>query len=281
MTIQTIINKVRPKIGDTSARKFTNDRLVELINEGLDDLGRNAWVKKKNMTLPIVPFTKVVTIPDINFLKVNRIRIEQQNVPLYTHREMDKLYNKWEYKTGEKILAIVYDLLSPRELKLYPLLEEASTDYEAINNNTEGTLLVDIPNVPNDSLYGLITSVDLEDYVNPENIYDEDEIENLQPILSLSDTFITMELNYYAIPDLIVTDSYVVTDEVDLPDSYLTTLVYYVAGTALLDDNRNENIQKGSLLLNKYAKELKENKGRVSSNHQTVKSEELPYRTGF
>ena len=280
MTIQTLINKIRPKLGDPDGRKFPDTRIIEVINEGLQDLGRNAGVKKQTKSYPITPYQRKLIISDPNFYSLSRVRCDGANVPMYTHREMDRSFGKWENKIGTRLEGIVYDMENPKELILYPLLDETESTYEALNNNTAGTLLIDIPNVSADSVYGLITSIDAEDVVIPENVYDETELLGYEPILSVSDTFITIELKYLAIPDQLAADADLST-VVDLDDSYELTLYYYVAGVLLLDDNRTENIQKAGILLDKYKKAIVKDKGRNSNSYQGADYPEVNYRTGF
>jgi len=281
MTIQTLFNEIRPKVGDTVGRKFTNSRIIELINEGLEELGKKANVKKKVMAIPILPYQKYLIIPDEQFLSLQRVRQNGKDINKLTHNEMDKHHRQWETKTGERLEAIVYDLQNPKQVTLFPLLKETSTTYTALNNNTAGTLLIDIPNVPSDSVYGLITSMDFEDIIVPMNVYDKIELRGYEPILSLSDVFITLEVTYFAKPDLLDTTTNIFTTVVDLDDSYKNTLVYYVAGTLLLDDSRTENINKASIFIDKYNKELKKDIGRTSNSYQGVDYPEVPYKTGF
>lgn len=274
-TVQAFINKVRPKVGDKDSKKFTDVRIIELINEGLEDLAKKANVNKKQMAIPVLPYTRTLVIPDDNFIKLQRIRCGNKDLEKYTHDDMDKRYSKWEEKIGSKLEAIVYDLKNPKSITLFPLLNETSANYEALN--TSDSILIDIPGVPSDSVYGVITSMDVEDMVVPENIYDENELAGYEPILNLSDTFITLDINYYAFSDTVLT----VDDELDLDSSYHTTLLYYVAGTLLLDDNRTESINRGQVFLQKYSMELKVDIGRTSNSYQGVDYPETPYRTGF
>ena len=274
-TVQAFINKVRNRVGDKNGNKFTDDRIIELINEGLEDLAKKAYVNKKQMNIPIVPYTRALVIPDDNFIKLQRIRCGSVDLEKYTHDEMDKRFNKWEDKVGSKLDAIVYDLKNLKTIILFPLLDETSANYEALNASS--SLLIDIPNVESDSVYGLITSMDVDDIVVPENVYDETELQGYEPIFSLSDTFITVSINYYVFSDKVIE----VTDELDLDFSYHTTLLYYVVGTLLLDDNRTEAITRGQIFLQKYAMELKTDIGRTFNSYQAVDYPEIPYRTGF
>lgn len=281
MTLQALFNKIRPKLGDSVARKFTNQRIIEVINEGLEDLGKKANVKKKVIALPVLPYQKFVTIPDDRYLRLQRVRQNGSDVEKYTFAEMDRNFGKWENQTGDNIRAIIYDLQAPGTFTIFPLLKETSTTYNAINDNTTGTLLLDIPNVPADSIYGIITSVDAEDIVTPVNVYNEEELAGYEPIVSISDIFITLEFTYYAYPDLLDTAEEDMETIVDLDNSYINTLSYYVAGVLLLDDSRTENVQKAQMYLARYTLDLKKDIGRTSDSSQGVDYPEIPYRTGF
>lgn len=274
MTAQALINRIRPKIGDKNSNKWTDARIIEVINEGLEDLAKHANIKYTDKTYPVLPYQRKLIIDDDKFLRLKRVRIDNEDITFTTFEKLDKTTSRWEEKTGEKLEALIYNNQNIRELTLYPLLTETATDYQSLNENDR--LLIDVPGVTQDDVYGLVTGFDLEDIITPENIYDPDFTE-YQPITHISDVFININIQYYSTPQEVEE----VTDIVDFDESYKNTLVYYVSGVLLIEDSRTENKQTGAGYLQKYNKDIKVDIGRNSESFQGVKTPETPYRTGF
>jgi len=275
MTVETFISKVRRRVGDVNKNKFTDGRIIDIINEGLEDIGKKAYVKKKTLTLPITPYQRKLTIPDSDFIKLKRVRVDNTDIEILSLEELDDRYGKWEEEIGSNLIALGFDKQNIRELTLYPLLDETKSEYQSLNNSN--SLLIDIPNVQADTVYGLITSIEVENVVEPENVYDEEELAGYEPIINLSDTFIAIELSYYAMPTEVTT----VEDTLDIDDTFITTLLFYVSGLLLLDDNRTESIQRGQIFVQRYAAELQKDKVRNSNSYQDISYPEVEYRTGF
>lgn len=275
MTVQDLIDRIRPKIGDKQENKWTNARLIEVINEGLEDLAKHANIHYSEKTYPILPYQRKLYIEDENFLELKRVRLNNTNIDFVTMDYMDSTISRWEEKTGDELEKIVYSNQNIRELTLYPLLTEASANYTALNETTQ--LLIDIPGVTQDEVYGLITSVDLSDIIVPSNIYDEAELQGYEPITHISDLFANIYIQYYSTP----AEVSAVTDLITIDKSYINTLVYYVSGVVLLEDARTENKNTGALYLQKYNKDIKVDTGRNAESFQSVRTPEVPYRTGF
>ena len=274
MLISELITSVRYKVGDSQSKKWTDSRVIDLINEGLDDMSRKAHICKVSTAIPLVPYQRELIIPDDDFRELLRIKIDGKLIRLVPFDEID-IKDNWQNDTGEKLSLVMYDKQNVKHLTLYPLLTETSTDYDALNDATG--LLIDVPNIDRDYLFGIITSVATDDTITPTNVYDPTSADEYGAYTSIQDTFIIAELTYSAKPTTVLTAS----DTLDLDSSFKQTLVYYVSGMLLLDDNRTESVNKGTLFLQKYQLELNENKVRVADSSQYVEDATTSYRTGF
>ena len=275
MLVSSLISSIRYKVGDhQNSTKWSDERIIDLINEGLDDLARKAYIYKSSISLPILPYQRELVIPDENFIVLLKIKIDKQLIELVPFAKLDKITN-WEESIGSEITAVAYDLQNPRHLTLYPLLDETSTNYDAINNATG--FLLDVPNIDRDYLYGIITAIDASNTIVPENVYDPNNIDTYGGVTSIEDNFFIADIQYSAVPPKITA----ITDDVGIEDSYIQTLVYYVSGMLLLDDNRTESVNKGTLFIQKYTVELKENAERNAISFQDVVTPTIDYRTGF
>lgn len=279
MLVSSIISSVRYRVGDVPSTKFTDARIIELINEGLDDIARKVDINKGELVLPIVPYQRKVTIPDPDFIKLLRVRCNNLPVEMKSFAELDKI-PQWEEEVGSRLKAVVYNLNNPKELHLYPLLEETvQTNYRQLNNfvTNDGTygIAIDIPGITRSDLDGIITGVKTNEDVNI--IYTPDGMAPNGQITSMADGFNLLDIRYTKRPKQIANKS----DNIDLDEMFKTTLVYYVSGMILLDDTRGENINKGMLFINKYKTELDNIKEHEKDSYQELATFSVPYRTGF
>jgi len=274
MLVSELIISIRYKVGDGQSKKWTDSRIIDLINEGLDDMSRKAHIKKVSTALPLVPYQRELIVPDDNFRELLRIKINGKQIRLVPFDEID-IKDNWQNDIGNNITMVMYDKQNVKHLTLYTLLSETSTDYEALNDATG--LLIDVPNIDRDYLFGIITSVATNDIVIPTNVYDPKSVNEYGAYTSIQDTFIIANLVYSAQPNTVVA----VTDTLDLDSSFKQTLIYYVSGMLLLDDNRTESVNKGTLFLQKYQLEMEENKVRTADSSQYAEEVTTIYRTGF
>ena len=269
MLASSLIQSVRYRVGDTSITKFTDIRIIELINEGLDDLARKISVNKGEITIPIGSYQREVKIPDDDFIKLLRVRCNNQQLKILSFDEIDK-YENWESVVGTQLKAVIYNLSNPKILTLFPLLnEKAFVEQKALNKIQLGTI-VDIPNTPPSSPLGAITEIEVDDSITIQT--------GDAGILSqIKDGFHSLYLRYVKrLPKVTST-----LDEIALDEMFKAPLVYYLAGMLLLDDTRGENINKGLLFIEKYKTELQNLIDLTNSYYQDVKDFSTIYRTGF
>ncbi len=274
MTVEALINSIRYKVGDIKKTKWTDGRIIELINEGLKDLASKVEVKKVETSLPILPYQRKLTIPDSSFINLLRVKVDRVPLKIVPFDKLDKILD-WENKISDKITLAAYNKQNSGEITLYPLLDEASTDYEALANSTG--VVVDIPNVDRDYLYGIITSLGTLPLITPTNVYDPSTIDTTGTLTGIQDTFVIADIIYSAVPDLVTTS----TVNLDLSDNYVTTIVYYVSGMLLLDDTRAESVNKGTTFIQKYNSDLEVDRNLTLNSYQAIVPLEVQYRTGF
>lgn len=279
MLVSSLISSVRYRVGDVPNTKFTDARIIELINEGLDDLARKVNINKGELVLPVVPYQRKVVIPDPDFIKLLRVRCNNQPVEVKSFSSMDK-NPRWEEEIGSNLKSVIYNLNNPRELSLYPLLEEPTyTNYRQLNNfvSSDGLygIAIDIPGVTRDNIDGIITGLKVDDDLRI--IYIPEGMQPNGQMTSMADGFNLLDIKYSKRPKQVSEK----TDNVDLNEMFKSTLVYYVSGMLLLDDTRGENINKGMLFINKYKTELENIQEHEKSGYQSIAEYSVQYRTGF
>lgn len=250
MTTAEVITGIRYRVGDIPGSKYTEARILELINESLDDLSRKLDILKAEITLPVIPYQRSIEVPDKGFIKLTRVRYENTRLQLLSYDEMDRVAG-WETAVGTKLQAVVFNLQNPQHLTLYPLLD--SSIRQGLDTIDADGIITDIVGMHRSQLDGVVMEVKVNGVdINAANFH-------------------TITINYIKrVPRV-----------EDLPEMYRTPLIYYVAGMLLLDDTRAENINKGLLFQEKYQNELGNLQKLSSKNYQEVDIPSVSYRTGF
>ncbi len=125
-TAAELLADVRPILADPSKQRWTDDRLLKLLNEGLLNLAINTklFVAKKFITIAdaLINFD----LSDIA-VTITRIQYNETIVPFKTIQEMDELSSKWELDTGKTPSAIIISQQNRAWFRLYPIIEDLAT----------------------------------------------------------------------------------------------------------------------------------------------------------
>jgi len=270
--------KVRPLVNGSGTSKWSDERLVEVLNEGMEELAKGAKITRGNVVIPVLPYTREVDLPS-DLLILTQVKYNQVVIEMVTFNDINKM-PFWEETISDTdmLKLIVYDKQNLGKLTLYPLLSEAAINFTALTNTTG--IILDIPGVERDNIEGLITSVDTYTYTTPENVYNPDSILPEEGgLTAVSNLFGFLEIKYIQKPAEVSAD--VLSDELPISDTYATALKYYVAGHILLDEGRTEAITKSQTYLNRFTAALQEVKGRTGKNFQNVGEHKMKYRTPF
>ena len=239
MAASDVITTAREILADTNGDRWSDSRLIGLLNDGVKDLILNAEVRKETIILEL---DKNFTTFDVSasLLKILRVQYNDEALPLLSHDQMDKKYGAWAADTSEdELKAIVYDLQNSGMFRIYPKLTDG-TSQEQYNK-----------------LYGILISLDIS--------YD--------PVYFNIDS-IPVNAKYLSIfgvprPTKIVD----LVDDIPLDEQYYHALVYYVTGQALRADMDAANRSFGNEQLGFYAQALAQIKADRGSS--SVRSSDL------
>lgn len=224
MLAKDVIKSARYMISDTGSTRWTDERLLVLLNEGLAD------VAKKTILFTETVFVKLLDRMvdfDLSSLATKLTRVEYLDapLPLRTFEEMDRECPGWQFEKGTKPKAIIYNHLNQAQFKVYPIVENAQNE-----------------NVVFSGQFGIITFVSYSD---------------IQPVLVPGLNFGDMGAIdasgylkvYYTRKHPKVVDT---NQEVELDDVLKETLAHYVAGRALRDNADTQNRAVGNEELQFY-----------------------------
>ncbi len=229
MFAKDILKNARYILSDTASTRWTDERLVSLINDGLSDIAKTTILFTRNVFLGIsngvVDYDLSATV-----VKIHRVEWLGKPLPMYSFEEMDKMYGHlWQIDTGTEPKAIVYNKQNRAQFKIYPIVSNAQNDHMVFTQT-----------------YGIITYITYSDY----EFLLEDTFGDLG---ELSETgYLKI---YYTRKHPKVVD---INDEIELDELALEPLGHYVAGRALRDNADVQNRTIGNEEINFYMKSLED-----------------------
>ncbi len=273
MLAKDVIKSARYTLSDTSMTRWTDERLLNLINECLADIALKTILFNDNIFLGISD--NVVDYDLSTYLtKITRVEFNDKPLPFISFQAMDQgpgegrstSYNgylnldnpsggetfqclgshrDWQFHTGDRPLAIVYDKQRPGQFKIYPIVTNAENSYLVYS-----------------SLYGIITSISYSDI--QELVVD-----------TFGDLGTLVNTGYLKIYGIMkqpyITD---INTPILLDDSIKETIAHFVAGRALRDNTDTQNRQMATEELSMYqvgidAYAAEKEKGYMQTQHQT------------
>jgi len=245
MLASEILTEARYILSDTSKERWSDARLISLLNDGLVDLTCKVRPRIEHAYVELLNGVSTYYVPDV--AEMLEIRHNDTPISFYSYEEMNQRYAKWEHETGQTPKAIVYNRRDIGEFRVYPIPEELSNN--AIESNTP---------------YGIITEFDvLDTMVQP-------IIEGLQGDLDGTDGPDFVKVIYSVrLPEVQIVD-----DEIDVDRTYKETLKHYIAGHAFRDNADTQNRAVGQEELQIYgisAREdaIKRSKDFTQNNYNT------------
>lgn len=250
MIASDLITRIRYSLSDISKTRYTDTRLLILLNDAIRDIAKRTILFKEEKYLVI---SNLVVDYDLSSFVAKIVRAEylDKKLDLITFEEMDRRKALWQRDYGDEVKAIVYNKQKKGLFKVYPIIENAQNDhivFNQLNGIVTNITYSDILPVLADSI-GDISDIPVEGIVK---LY---YIRKHAKITSLSDTIYIDDL---------------VEELIDL----------YVTGNALLDnqDIQNLNLAKGKLSL--YEQGISEYE--ISASLGFVEeSYEVPYMGGI
>lgn len=228
MLASDVIKNARYNLSDTSPQRWTDERLLSILNDGLKDIAKTTILFIDTIFVELVNEQTEYDLSDFAF-KILRVEYEDKPLALTSHSELDKKHPLWQQAVGPKLKAYLIDKQREGCLKVYPKLTEGSQS-----------------NIDFGSNYGIITGITYSELeLNIEGtLGDLGEVEE--------DGFIKV---FYVRKHPVVTD---LTDTLYISDVAEEALGHYIAGRALRDNQDTQNRIMGNEEINLYRQQLSE-----------------------
>lgn len=260
--VTDIITRARDTLADPSAQRWTDARLLRILDEGQKQIVLMAKLLRTKTSIPLLIGIADYAVPDECY-KIIRILVAGKSVPLQSHEEMDDLADRgialttsesWESYVSSPVEKIVFDKLNMGTFKVYPIPENVQGSWSVINSDSSVLddpygLTVGATGYDFSSPYGF--GIDFsDDYDNTFQNLDPDVDDNYGLVTVFDDNSDNVTLYYLKRPTELAfltgsTDLDLVSDpEIDIV--WDMALKYYVTGMALRDDKDTQNRAVGA-----------------------------------
>jgi len=129
MTVQEVIRAARARLGDVDKTGWSDDRLLEIINNGQRDMCRRASIYRRMVIVDLANGVSSYTLPH-DCYNITRLERDGKQLPIYSREDIGRV----------KIAASTYAIksnLNRSEIEVYPM----PTDVPKFNAYVEGTKL--------------------------------------------------------------------------------------------------------------------------------------------
>lgn len=127
--IEKIILKARDTLADPRGERWSNERLLRLLDEAQKDLCRRAKVLRKSVEFIVFDNKAVYDMPE-DFLLLDSALLNDTPLNLVGHQDLNTKVDKWETKRG-RVTSVVFDKQLRGKIRLYPI-----PDYDNENRFT-------------------------------------------------------------------------------------------------------------------------------------------------
>lgn len=247
VTAEEVIKDARHTLSDLGRERWTDGRLLSLLNDGLVDISKNTilYVREKYVEL-----INNQTLYDLSSFAYKILRVEFEDKPLKqtSRNELDRINSTWQAETSEKITHYLVDKLQEGRMLVYPTPVNAVID----NINFGGS-------------YGIITGVTYSDL----QLNLGDTLGDLGEVKE--DGFIKV---FYIETPTTITD---IISTINISVVAKEPLAHYIAGRALRDNHDAQNRSMGVEEINLYVKQLEDYSLEKAKNFSQV-AYSVPYR---
>lgn len=262
--IENILLRARDTLADPNSERWSDDRLLRILDEGQKDLCRQTKILKGQHEFVLEIGEHTYTLPD-NLWLITRASFGSEEIQLLSYDNMDERVkkerlsrgyqdsrergqgyssaidyigqNRWELDESDQIAALIYDNRNLNEIRVYPIPNENiaensypfenAGDVEFAGDEYFGVVtdLTGVPDYTFDSPYGVVTEL-FDPSIKIE------QIDTFGVVTDIVDSTGSINIWYIRIPND-VTD---VADDLEIPTMFDMALKHYVVSQAFRDD---------------------------------------------
>ena len=276
--ITDILTRARDSLADPLEQRWSNDRLLRLLDEGQKDFARHTEILKGFSTITLVPGTQLYTLPK-ECWRVTRAHYASINLPLYSFEHMDSVDMSWYTRKSAKPTAIVFDKRNEQEIRVYPIPDGSFSDIKYNFSNETNPVYIG-------PALGVVTAIDDLTFNSPYGVVtdlftiDVDETWFSSPYGVVTDIGeVDGNLTLFYIRDPADITSF--NQELEIASRWHFALQQYVVGRAFMDDLDTQYQQRGATALQMYDRELKLAKSSTSMDATRATQYSTTYNGGI
>lgn len=158
MTVQDVITEARYTLSDPNGTRWTDDRLIKLVDDAQKNVCRRAKVLRFKVNIVANPDQSTYTLPN-DFQLASRVLYNGDPLQIVGHERMDSIDIKWNSTKGTPKYAIT-DKMERGLLKLSPIPNFVENDpFDITKANLIGLYYIRIP----ETVTALTDTLELED----------------------------------------------------------------------------------------------------------------------
>ena len=277
--VADIITRARDTLADPKKERWSDDRLLRLLDEAQKDFARQTSLLKGYANIPLIPFTATYSLPE-DCWRITRAHFAERHLRLVSHEAMDEFDRDWYTRQGSTIEALVFDQRNDSVIRCYPIPDDSSVAY---NYTFEQS---DTPEYAGAGRFGVVT--ELGDYTFDSvfgvttNLFDleitAESFDSPYGVLTdAGESVGNIAIFYIRDPARIK----YITDELEISSRWDIALKHYVVGHAFLDDLDTQYQQRGSTSLTLYDRELNLAQRTSRSDSTAMQQYETNYNGGL
>ena len=243
-----IITSARDILSDPNGKRYTDDLLLRLLNDGLRNFALATRFSKQKAFIAI---EENISVYDMSNYAINIDRVQYLNRVLEakTEEQMDAISVDWELAVGEEPKYVIFDNLRQGVFKIYPRVVEDTADI--IDQNQVYGALIDLT-ITDDLLY-------------------------LPGITNIVFNAVKYLAVYYTeTPPLVTT----LLSEIRINPVHIPPLAAYVSGQALRIDQDSQNRAFGAEQIGIYNDYVRVTYSNEQGSNNSFNIHKIPYK-GF
>lgn len=270
--VADIITRARDTLADPKKERWSDDRLLRLLDEAQKDFARQTSLLKGYVNIMLEPYNAEYTLP-IDCWRVTRAHYAGCLLPPLSFEAIDQQDLAWYTRKGDSLIALVFDQRNENIIRCYPIPTEAAiqSDSYTFTPASRFGVVTSLSDYTLDSHYGVVTS--LQDSAIAQEIFSSP----YGVVTSISETEGALEIFYIRDPKTIAD----LADELEVSSRWDIALKHYIVGHAFLDDLDTAYQQRGSTSLALYDRELNLAQRTARSDSTAMQQYETSYDGGL
>lgn len=200
MTIKAkeIIDDARYTLADTDKDRWSDSRLLKLLNHGISDIAKYTTLFVEDTLYKIQ--NNVVDI-DMSNISTKIVRAEYLGValPLYSFEQMDEKCKDWQKHRDTKVKAIVYGHQRNGLVKQYPIVENSVNDlitYTGSYGIVTGITHSDLTEIRTEEIFGDLADLPSEGVIKFYYVRDHKKVVDINEVLDIDELVAPMLKHY-------------------------------------------------------------------------------------